>query len=181
METVKTISHQEVSEILAQSLLEVDKNVSQFPRLRTQGSTACVVYMNQDKNGESSMITANIGDSRAVLSRDQHAIELSVDHKPNLPGEKARIESFGGFIKWDGKTLPNGQPDEATGVWRVNGNLALSRALGTVFDSKIIIYLLGDVYLKPFVTASPDITLTKCSPNDEFVISKQLFSPFIDF
>ena len=34
---------------------------------------------------------ANIGDSRAVLSRDGNAVPLSTDHKPDLPTEKNRI------------------------------------------------------------------------------------------
>jgi serine/threonine protein phosphatase PrpC len=34
---------------------------------------------------------ANIGDSRAVLSREDTAIALSTDHKPDLPTEKNRI------------------------------------------------------------------------------------------
>lgn len=57
---------------------------------------------------------ANAGDSRAVLSRKNKSKDLSVDHKPNLPNEKRRIERANGFIEEN----------------RVNGMLALSRALG---------------------------------------------------
>jgi protein phosphatase 2C family protein 2/3 len=53
---------------------------------------------------------ANAGDCRAVLSKKGKAKDLSVDHKPNTPSEKARIERANGFVE-DG---------------RVNGNLALS-------------------------------------------------------
>jgi protein phosphatase 2C family protein 2/3 len=42
------------------------------------------------------------------------AIDLSVDHKPNLPDEQRRIYNANGFVE-----------DQ-----RVNGMLALSRALG---------------------------------------------------
>ena len=49
-----------------------------------------------------SIISCNIGDSRAVLSRRGAALDLTVDHKPDDPSEKARIEKLGGFVKWHG-------------------------------------------------------------------------------
>lgn len=73
------------------------------------GCTACVVLITQDK-----IITANAGDSRAVLCRKGHALPLSYDHKPENQGERERIERGGGSII-------NG---------RVNGGLNLSRSLG---------------------------------------------------
>ena len=57
---------------------------------------------------------ANSGDSRSVLSSNGKAIELSVDHKPDLPTEKERIERAGGFVEDN----------------RVKGVLNLSRSLG---------------------------------------------------
>lgn len=39
---------------------------------------------------------ANVGDSRAVLSRRGHAIQLSIDHEPNT--ERGSIEDRGGFV-----------------------------------------------------------------------------------
>ena len=57
---------------------------------------------------------ANVGDSRAVLSRNQKTIALSRDHKPDDAIEKARIKKAGGFVS-------NG---------RVNDSLAMSRSLG---------------------------------------------------
>jgi hypothetical protein len=60
----------------------------------------------------------NSGDSRAVLAVKKgdkfHAIEMSEDHKPELPREKARIEKAGGFVEDN----------------RVRGVLNLSRSLG---------------------------------------------------
>jgi protein phosphatase PTC2/3 len=63
---------------------------------------------------------------------------MSVDHKPNLKEEHSRIIAAGGFVDFG----------------RVNGNLALSRALGD-FDFK------NNNTLPPaaqVVTAKPDIT-----------------------
>ena len=62
----------------------------------------------------SEIYCANAGDSRAVLCRNGKAIPLSIDHKPTLPGEKKRIERA--------KSIVHNK--------RVNGILALSRAIG---------------------------------------------------
>jgi len=55
------------------------------------GSTGVMVYMDMEK-----MYGANVGDSRAVVGRQINgkyvAVALSNDHKPDLVGEKARIE-----------------------------------------------------------------------------------------
>ena len=62
-----------------------------------------------------SIICANAGDSRAVLCQTvKRAVPLSEDHKPDLPDEKKRIEASGHFVSEE----------------RVDGQLALSRALG---------------------------------------------------
>ena len=57
---------------------------------------------------------ANAGDSRTVLSRNKTANDLSKDHKPDDTEERRRIYAASGYVEEN----------------RVNGNLALSRALG---------------------------------------------------
>lgn len=69
---------------------------------------------------------ANAGDSRTVLCKKSKAKDLSEDHKPELPSERNRIEKANGYVE-----------DK-----RVNGMLALSRALGD-FEFK------GNPLLKP--------------------------------
>ena len=64
---------------------------------------------------------ANEGDSRSVMSEYGVAVDLSKDHKPELPEDRQRIMKAGGQVV-DG---------------RVNGSLALSRAFGD-FDFKPI-------------------------------------------
>jgi serine/threonine protein phosphatase PrpC len=71
------------------------------------GTTAVVLLITKSR-----YYVANIGDSRAVLSRSDSAVPLSTDHKPELPSEKNRIEKAGGYVKQG----------------RVNGTLSLSRS-----------------------------------------------------
>ncbi|XP_023932479.1 protein phosphatase 1L-like [Lingula anatina] len=77
------------------------------------GTTAIISILNKNK-----LTVANVGDSRGVLcDKDGKTVALSFDHKPNQVKERQRIEEAGGFISF-------------TGVWRVAGILAVSRALG---------------------------------------------------
>ncbi|KAB5525401.1 hypothetical protein DKX38_023150 [Salix brachista] len=132
------------------------------------GSTAVVAVLTQEH-----IIVANCGDSRAVLSRGRRAIPLSVDHKPDRQDELARIEAAGGRVIY-----LNGA--------RVEGILAMSRAIGSAIDKSRMpvmcgaIALLspvnllyrrgGDEYLKPYVIPEPEITITKRESEDDCLI-----------
>ncbi|KAH0705615.1 hypothetical protein KY289_010691 [Solanum tuberosum] len=63
------------------------------------------------------LIVANVGDSRAVISKKGVAEQLSVDHEPNR--EREIIESKGGFVS----NIPGDVP-------RVDGQLAVAREFG---------------------------------------------------
>lgn len=56
------------------------------------GSTAVTAIL---INGQK-LVVANVGDSRAVISKNGVAQQLSVDHEPSK--EKRLIESRGGFV-----------------------------------------------------------------------------------
>ncbi|RPA81798.1 protein phosphatase 2C [Ascobolus immersus RN42] len=109
------------------------------------GCTATVVLI-----ADKVLYCANAGDSRTVLSVDGTAKALSFDHKPSNEGEKARIVSAGGFVDYG----------------RVNGNLALSRAIGD-FEFKRQGELAPE---QQIVTALPDIITHELSNHDEFVV-----------
>ncbi|KAI9222330.1 phosphatase 2C-like domain-containing protein [Blastocladiella britannica] len=97
---------------------------------------------------DKAIYVANAGDSRAVLGVAGQTKALSDDHKPNNPSEQARIDAAGGFVEFG----------------RVNGNLALSRALGD-FEFKQ-----GDFEPEyQIVTANPDISEHTISEDDEFL------------
>ncbi|KAK1650523.1 hypothetical protein QYE76_068328 [Lolium multiflorum] len=92
-----------------------------------EGSTACMALI-----GGNQIIVGNIGDSRCVLSRNGQAIDLSTDHKPNEPGERARIEAAGGSVVQREVLVydASGRMRIELGPYRVNGIIAVSRALG---------------------------------------------------
>lgn len=81
------------------------------------------VVNGEDKSGSTAVCTlispthfyiANCGDSRAVLCRNGEAAVCTMDHKPTVAAEKKRIQDAGGSVM----------------IHRVNGSLAVSRALG---------------------------------------------------
>ena len=60
------------------------------------------------------IIVANAGDARGILMQNGAVRAMSFDHKPFNPEENKRIEAAGGCVS----------------MRRVNGDLAVSRALG---------------------------------------------------
>jgi protein phosphatase 1L len=72
------------------------------------------------------LVAANVGDARVVLCRGGQAVQLTVDHKPDVEAERKRIEAKNPTPK---KPLVV----NVEGTWRVGGLLALSRAFGDVY------------------------------------------------
>ena len=109
------------------------------------GCTANVVMITKAE-----ILCSNAGDSRSVLSKKGKAKDLSIDHKPDTPKEKQRIERANGFVEDN----------------RVNGMLALSRSMGD-FEYK------NNHIMKPedqIITAFPDITIEKITNDMDFII-----------
>uniref|UniRef100_A0A3Q2ZVN9 protein-serine/threonine phosphatase n=1 Tax=Kryptolebias marmoratus TaxID=37003 RepID=A0A3Q2ZVN9_KRYMA len=93
---------------------------------------------------------ANCGDSRAMLCRSGQVCFSTEDHKPYSPLEKERIESAGGSVS----------------LQRINGSLAVSRALGD-FSYK------GAENRAPsqqMVSPEPEVCVVERSPLDEFLV-----------
>ncbi|KAA3478641.1 putative protein phosphatase 2C 9 isoform X1 [Gossypium australe] len=114
--------------------------LSQSSDLGHGGSTAVTAIL---INGIKLWV-ANVGDSRAVLSRGGQAIQMTTDHEPNI--ERGSIENRGGFVS----NMPGDVP-------RVNGQLAVSRAF-------------GDKSLKSHLRSDPDIQWTNIDNNTDILI-----------
>eukprot|EP00968_Pinguiococcus_pyrenoidosus_P017731 scaffold1790_cov257-Pinguiococcus_pyrenoidosus.AAC.26 len=104
------------------------------------GSTLLVAIIEGSR-----LYVANAGDCRAVLvKKGGKTVALSEDHKPNLPRESKRIQESGGRVYFDGS-------------WRVEGILAVARAM-------------GDMMLKPYVVATPEVTEHTIAEDDLYLI-----------
>lgn len=132
-------AHDDMQSLIVGSALQtafekVDNEVGSISHWSFQGSTALAVVIHEHNSNETSrsLTVANVGDSRAVLSRNGVAMDLTKDHKPNDSIERERIEALGGSVDWCGEYDPvdGVTPIEHTGCYRINGNLALSRAIG---------------------------------------------------
>ncbi|CCK69470.1 type 2C protein phosphatase PTC2 KNAG_0C03660 [Huiozyma naganishii CBS 8797] len=139
-----------LTQALIDTYLATDEELLKDPILKNDhsGCTATSILISKLQNA---LICSNSGDSRTVLSTKGYAKALSYDHKPTLLSEKSRIIAADGFVEMD----------------RVNGNLALSRAIGD-FEFK------SNEALGPHeqvVTCVPDIMRhTLDFDADEFVI-----------
>lgn len=129
-----------------QAFEKLDSTLNASPELRHEGGcTAVSVLLTSTQ-----VVCANAGDSRAVLCRNGVAVPLSFDHKPSLEGEIARIVKAGGCVQNN----------------RVNGTLALSRAIGD-FEFKENTEL---PWNEQMITAMPDITTNAIAAGDEFIV-----------
>lgn len=119
-----------------QYLIEKATAMNQIDAARS-GTTCSVVLHMHKKN---MLYVAHVGDSRVVLGKQQSqdgksvlkAVDLTIDHKPDLPEERKRIEAAGGIVLFDGgwnyRVYARGKKDPKSGK-RYPG-LNMSRAMG---------------------------------------------------
>jgi len=106
------LTESNIVQAFADAFYELD---SKFQRYLYVGSTACVAYYDG-----STLYTANIGDSRAVLVSGSTAMRLTTDHKHTIRTELDRVLKSGAHISDSGHyvVLPN------------THGLAMTRSLG---------------------------------------------------
>eukprot|EP00741_Cyanophora_paradoxa_P010585 tig00020537_g10231.t1 len=113
------------------------------------GSTAVTAIL----HGKT-LVVANVGDSRAIMSRRGRAMDLTTDHKPALPLERQRIEAAGGWVRGNA----------------VNGCLAVSRALGDIDFKDNATETFGQGFRGDLITADPDVHTYTLTDQDEFIV-----------
>ena len=137
--------------VIQKAFLDFDEHIASLKMLVDfdgeikGGSTAVCLWIR-----ENIIISANTGDSRAIMSINRRAVEITRDHKPYKKVETIRIKRAGGFVAAN----------------RVNGILAVSRAFGD-FMFKTDKKLAKD---KQLVTALPDVRIFEMDDNLEFII-----------
>ncbi|XP_057357253.1 protein phosphatase 1D-like isoform X2 [Manis pentadactyla] len=125
---------------VARALAEWPKTMTGLPS--TSGTTASVVIIRGMK-----MYVAHVGDSGVVLGIQEdpkadfvRAVEVTQDHKPELPKERERIEGLGGSVMnksgvnrvvWKRPRLTHNGPVRRSTVIDQIPFLAVARALGT--------------------------------------------------
>ena len=128
------------------------------------GSTATVVFLNSDV-----IVTANVGDSRAVLGKKGKTVDISSDHRPVASSkvgrsEIKRISDSGGWVL----------------QMRVCGILAVTRAFGDYEFKGGRYELLEELratgipksvdLARPPVIAVPDVRVLERTADDDFLI-----------
>jgi len=136
---------------ILQGFLELDEKLRKIPEVANgedkSGTTAiCALISNKY------IIFSNCGDSRGVLSADgAKPVLVTQDHKPSNPPELERIQNAGGSVM----------------IQRVNGSLAVSRALGD-FEYKNVD---GKGPTEQLVSPEPEFYMKKReSDKDEFLV-----------
>ena len=142
--------HDDVAKGIRSGFLLLDKTMRELPELASgedkSGSTAVCALVSPKQ-----VFIANCGDSRAVLCRGGKPAFATRDHKPVLPSEKARILKAGGSVM----------------IQRVNGSLAVSRALGD-YEYKNV---KGRGPCEQLVSPEPEVSVVdRDEENDEFLV-----------
>lgn len=132
--------HNQVFQIIQSQLL---KNANSYGY--SMGST-CLLNIMYKFEDSIHMNVVNLGDSRLVIVyKNDTSKQITIDHKPDEPNEKIRLEKMGGDVYKDSDS-----------VYRI-GDLSLSRAFGD-----------GDN--APYISQKPDVFYKKISPETKYIV-----------
>ena len=159
---IKDINNNNNNNYISSIISQCDKKLKNTSYINTSysGSTCNLVFVLNDY-----IICSNIGDSRAIMiTNNNQIIQMSRDHKPELPDESKRIYSLGGTVE----RFPSTSSFGPYRVWVKNENypgLAMSRSIGdTIAENigvislpEINVYKRSDVKAKAIVIASDGV------------------------
>jgi len=136
----------DIGKAMVDSCKRIDKNICAKLRAEEDVSGSTAIFVVMDGRSKEYFI-ANVGDSRAVLSRGGMAVDLSVDHTLKRKDELERVIAAGCKVKDN----------------RVNGVLAVTRSFGDTQHKE-------EEEEGSGVLAIPEITREKIEKMDEFLI-----------
>ncbi|XP_061538351.1 protein phosphatase, Mg2+/Mn2+ dependent, 1Na (putative) [Phycodurus eques] len=139
---------EQVKEGIREGFLEIDRQMHKLARKDNwdrSGTTAAAVMISPQY-----VYVINCGDSRTLLCHDGQLVFYTEDHKPFNPREKERIQNAGGSVT----------------LQRVNGSLAVSRALGD-FDFKEVDWR---PQTEQLVSPEPEVYEVQRAGRDEFIV-----------
>jgi len=130
--------------------LVLDETMREMPEMKTgedrSGSTAICALLSPHK-----IYFGNCGDSRGMLVRTGQVFFTTQDHKPVNPQERERIQNAGGTVM----------------IQRVNGSLAVSRALGDYEYKQVE----GKGPCEQLVSPEPEVSIIeRDTAGDQFVV-----------
>jgi serine/threonine protein phosphatase PrpC len=117
---------------------------TKYPKNAYNTGSTSLIALHYLKNNNEYLNVINLGDCRSVICKNNIAIPLTKDHKPDKPEEECRIRKLGGTIVYDGAD------------WRIS-DLSVSRAF-------------GDLSAEPYVTCEPDVFEYMITSRDKFII-----------
>ncbi|KAG8192145.1 hypothetical protein JTE90_027788 [Oedothorax gibbosus] len=129
------------SAAIAQSYKITDENflkLSEKENLKSGCTAVCALI--RDKR----IYLSWAGDSQAVLVKGGRPVLVTEPHKPDRPDERKRVEDAGGVVEY-------------MGVWRVNGMLAITRAL-------------GDADYRPYISSEAEMTTIDLDGTEDFLV-----------
>ena len=148
---------------MKRAIIDYDRELFNRTGVHQDGSTGVIVVQDGSK-----FYIANVGDSRAIMFNRRGLIFETIDHKPDEPNEKIRIESVGGQVN---------PPDRYSSVYRVNhrghtNGLAVSRGFGD------FLWKISGTYSEPIynetdsiVSPEPEMTMVTGVTGDYLVIA----------
>lgn len=142
-----------IKHALYSSYLEIDKAFCEKAVAAREygGSTAVTAVVGEDK-----VWLANVGDSRAIMSRCGQAVDYTIDHKPDIEAEYDRIRAAGG----------------AVANKRLMGILGVSRSFGDIeYKALKEEAFKGVNFVEDPLTAEPDVhEFAIVKDQDEFIV-----------